>query len=474
MAFGSTLDKESERVGRGVGEGGEGRAGVRAVMMKTTDELVREAIVEEDARRATRKKHKLLKEENDHAPGQLDPGSHKAKGKRAQVRFRDEHDSLDGDDGIALERRAQDAKKRRIAARRGGPLVRSAEDLGLGDLSEAEERGHHHGNSTASTSSANPAFAPAAPQAAAEGAAAAGGSGDPPMTAFNLDDERATGRFDEDGNYYWNDEKDKDGTRREKGDAEDAWLKGAEVLEGEKHEAAMRARRERERRRDDEPEELTERQIASLNMRVSDLLLPGETLRRGLARLGGQRSKAKTGSGRRRGLPPGLSTAGAADDDAPAANEEGFKELTDCSAALVGAGEYEAYSKTKEEFERAAQLFLGGAEDDADGDDDDGGGDDMFASDLDDDEGKEGEDVSAWPVSRLKSYLAERGADLEGVLEKGELVRLAQERFALERKVPAGYAFDAQSGYYYSHQDQLYLDPGSGYHYEGKEWFKKK
>ena len=65
-----------------------------------------------------------------------------------------------------------------------------------------------------------------------------------------MDDERATGRFDEDGNYYWNDEKDKDGTRREKGDdAEDAWLKGAEVLEGEKHEAAMRARRERERRR---------------------------------------------------------------------------------------------------------------------------------------------------------------------------------------------------------------------------------
>ena len=68
----------------------------------------------------------------------------------------------------------------------------------------------------------------------------------------------------------------------------------------------------------------------------------------------------------------------------------------------------------------------------------------------------------------------ERGADLEGVLEKGELVRLAQERFAFERKVPAGYAFDAQSGYYYSHQDQLYLDPGSGYHYDGKEWFKKK
>ena len=460
----------------GPGRGGTGRGAVR--MMKTTDELVREAIVEEDARRATRKKHKLLlqeeNEKNDHAPGQLDPRSHnKAKGKQAQVRFRDEHrDSLDDGDGIALERQAQDAKKRRIAARRGGPLVRSAEDLGLGDLSEAEERGHHHHNSTASTSSANPA----APQAAAaEGAAAGGGSGDPPMTAFNLDDERATGRFDEDGNYYWNDEKDKDGTRREKGDdAEDAWLKGAEVLEGEKHEAAMRARRERERRRDDEPEELTERQIASLNMRVSDLLLPGETLRRGLARLGGQRSKAKTGSGRRRGLPPGLSTAGAADDDAPAANEEGFKELTDCSAALVGAGEYEAYSKTKEEFERAAQLFLGGAEDDADGDDDDGGGDDMFASDLDDDEGKEGEDVSAWPVSRLKSYLAERGADLEGVLEKGELVRLAQERFALERKVPAGYAFDAQSGYYYSHQDQLYLDPGSGYHYDGKEWFKKK
>ncbi|WZN64547.1 OCRE domain-containing protein [Chloropicon roscoffensis] len=449
-------------------------------MMKTTDELVREAIVEEDARRATRKKHKLLQEENneknDHAPGQLDPRSHnKAKGKQAQVRFRDEHrDSLDdGDDGIALERQAQDAKKRRIAARRGGNLVRSAEDLGLGDLSEAEERGHHHhnNNSTASTSSANPA----APQAAAaEGAAGGGGSGDPPMTAFNLDDERATGRFDEDGNCYWNDEKDKDGTRREKGDdAEDAWLKGAEVLEGEKHEAAMRARRERERRRDDEPEELTERQIASLNMRVSDLLLPGETLRRGLARLGGQRSKAKTGSGRRRGLPPGLSTAGAADDDAPAANEEGFKELTDCSAALVGAGEFEAYSKTKEEFDRAAQLFLGGAEDDDD-DDDGGGGDDMFASDLDDDEGKKGEDVSAWPVSRLKSYLAERGADLEGVLEKGELVRLAQERFALERKVPAGYAFDAQSGYYYSHQDQLYLDPGSGYHYDGKEWFKKK
>ena len=31
---------------------------------------------------------------------------------------------------------------------------------------------------------------------------AGGGSGDPPMTAFNLDDERATGRFDEDGNYW--------------------------------------------------------------------------------------------------------------------------------------------------------------------------------------------------------------------------------------------------------------------------------
>ena len=94
----------------GPGRGGTGRGAV--MMMKTTDELVREAIVEEDARRATRKKHKLLlqeeNEKNDHAPGQLDPRSHnnKAKGKQAQVRFRDEHrDSLDdGDDGIALER----------------------------------------------------------------------------------------------------------------------------------------------------------------------------------------------------------------------------------------------------------------------------------------------------------------------------------------------------------------------------------
>ncbi|QDZ22459.1 OCRE domain-containing protein [Chloropicon primus] len=439
--------------------------------MKTTEELVREALLEEEARKE--RKHQHAREEEERRGGHAQDGEHEqghhGKGKEKRVEF-------EGDDA-SLDVRIKEAKRRRTAARRGGSLVQTQEDVELGDVEEAEEAG------------------------AVRRDLGGEGGGGVSFTAFNLDDERATGRFDKDGNYYWNDENDRDGEKKDKDEVEDAWLKDVDVLDKSKAEAALRAKRVAEDQKG-APEELTERQIALLNMKIADILKEGETVQVALQRLGGKDAKRAKRLGGKRGLPPGLQASESGGGEASGGNQSeemkaDFKELTECSTTLMGAGELDVFSKKKVDFERAASLFLGTNDDGGmDGDD---GDDDMFAEDeganaaraegpsssgaASDPAANDDEDYGSWSISKLKQFLVSRGEDLTGVAEKAELVTRARNKAKGEscsgqhqqpNPVPPGYVWDPHSSYYFNHDKQLYFDSSSGYFFNGTAWVKEE
>ena len=427
--------------------------------MKSTQELVRDALRDEDARKRRKVDAKRLEDDDDGRDDIAAPSS----GAGPSTSSADP------------EARIGEAKKRRKMARHGGGLVETAEDLELGDVREAEEEDLGGGG----------------------GGDDDGDDGDQhqhqQFTAFNLNDERATGRFDRDGNYYWNDERDKDRDKDKEDDVEDAWLKSVEVLDKA---SAERARRASERQRaedaEDDPAGPSERQIAAMNIEIADLLREGETVRAALIRLGGKPQKKQKHRRRKdRGLPPGLrepkSEECAEDPEAEARRKSDLAELTALSTDLLNVGDLDVYSKKKEDFERSASLFLGrnGAAQGAPAQAQDENEEDMFAEEdaTADDGAKAGpkaapaprevaEDYASWSISRLKAFLERRGEDLRGVAEKCDLVDRVRRRADLESRAPPGYVLDPQSSYYVNHKKRVYFDPVSRHFFDGSKWVK--
>ncbi|KAL4436141.1 hypothetical protein ABPG77_005589 [Micractinium sp. CCAP 211/92] len=335
------------------------------------------------------------------------------------------------------------------------------------------------------------------------------------LEAFNLKEERERGYFDDAGNYV--EKADKDAEE----DAKDAWLQSdeAKVVSAEVRRKIEERQRAAEAAAAAGP--LSATQIARLQYQASQMLKPGETVAAGLKRLGGHsRRPAKRSKQRGRGSEePADMAADAAPD--PATKEQ-FNRLTEAAMKLMDAGENDVYTQTKEYFERAAAVYI-----DVDGPGPSGGllaggaskaayedaDEDMFASDDEKKEDQNGAsaqqaaepaepaapaatpkagplppaaapkpaaaaaadetDYSSWPVKELRRFLTERGVDAAGFVEKADLVAKVREVAAQgpEGEAPAGYVFDAATGYYLNSETGMYWDAATGGFCSGGTWY---
>ncbi|KAI3429814.1 hypothetical protein D9Q98_010127 [Chlorella vulgaris] len=341
------------------------------------------------------------------------------------------------------------------------------------------------------------------------------------LEAFNLKEEREKGYFDDSGNYVEREDKDAEE------DARDAWLQSGEanVVSDEvrrKIQAAQRKAAEDEAAAGP----MSATQIARLQFQASQLLQPGESVAAALKRLGGH-SRRPAKRSRRGGDQPSDMAADVSHD--PAAKEQ-FNKLTEAAMQLMDAGENDVYSQNKEYFERAAAVYIDlpgsskvpegpstAAYEEAD--------EDMFASDEERKEPQaaaaaaagaaaavgagsgtvqqlapsaggppaaggppqaasgppakaaaaDATDYSSWPVKELRRFLAERGVDGAGIVDKTDLVAKVKQAAAAgpEGAAPEGYIFDAATGYYLSADTGMYWDPASGGFYNGGDgkWY---
>ena len=309
-------------------------------------------------------------------------------------------------------------------------------------------------------------------QAAEERGRSGGGEEEGPFEPFNLDAEREGGHFDEDGHYV-------EGA----GDAdagEDAWLEGVEVDEAQADKCRRQAELEASK-----PATLPNAELGRMKLEIAQLLLPGESVLRGLKRMSGQgqglgRGKAAAGGGRGAAL---LSARASALDPAQRA---AFDRLTELSSTLMAFGEYDVYSFSKESFERDARALGASAAPPADmfADEEDEplakrpalgqpqpSGGDMFADDDDltpaaaPSAPSSAPDFAAWSVPQLRRLLESRGGGdaARGAVEKPELrAAAAAVAAAAQLRVPLGYAWHAPSGLYTSAEAGLGFDLATG------------
>jgi hypothetical protein len=302
---------------------------------------------------------------------------------------------------------------------------------------------------------------------AEERAAPAGGADEGVFEPFNLDAERETGSFDEEGNYS---------ERKPDKDDDDAWLEGVEVDERMAEKCAREAAAEAAL-----PEKLTDAEQARMKLEIASLLDAGETVLRALKRMGGgavgggaaARALASRGRGRSAATaqPPRAALA--------PAHRGAFERLTELSSALMACGEYDVYTFSKESFLRSAAALAPPATD-MFGDDDDA---DMFADApppkrpaVEAAAGAAGAsaagaaagaalDFSAWSVAQLRRFLEARGGSsaAPAPLEKRDLVDAAAAAAAQQQlAVPPGYAWHADSGFFACAASGLFFDLASG------------
>lgn len=242
-----------------------------------------------------------------------------------------------------------------------------------------------------------------------------------------------------------------------------------------------------------EKSELSVTDISRLQYKVSKILQEGETVAAALKRLAGPRKRL----GRKSKQPQELKQDNDASD-----KKKSFEDLTEASTMLMEAGETDVYMKDKSYFQRAAAVYIDLDEGDAPTGTGDPGmnfnvksgkayedaDEDMFGDDSS--EEKEAEqteplraattagqdpdtsDYASWPIKELKRFCEEHGKSYQGITEKDDLVRLAAQcatdskanEIDTDLSAPAGYAFDPNSGLWWSSESQLYFDPKSGYY----------
>ncbi|CAK9190507.1 unnamed protein product [Sphagnum jensenii] len=242
---------------------------------------------------------------------------------------------------------------------------------------------------------------------------------------FNLNQEREEGYFDAEGNYveYRNDDEHKD-----------AWFESTEV---DKRFAGKLKEKEKA---EEEDAELTTEEIWRIKRRISDALLPEETVLHALRRLKGSSMK----EGKR-----GERLSGS--------NKIIFDQLTEDSVKLMDNGDYNVYHEVKETFQREAEGYeallrakkgddsgvhndktLGGMNGnstqlDIFGDNDDS--EDMFGS------------------AEVNLATTNEGQDAPSVSDAATSNGFSE---------GSGYVYDETSGYYYNHEVGYYYDQNSG------------
>lgn len=305
------------------------------------------------------------------------------------------------------------------------------------------------------------------------------------MEPFNLAQEREAGRFDESGHYLAN-SAGRDDT--------DAWLTSAEGNDVSERVRQLAEQQEKERLAADDAPAMSVVQIGHFKKTIGEVLLSGETVTRGLRRLG-----AVTGSGKRKlgkrqkGDPKAEAAAAEAAPIEPsqiAAARADFNRLTEAASHLMDAGELDVYSLTQEDFRKASALFgantaTPAAQHDMFADDD------MFAdaepqetnilevnteAEVLTTESPTKQSYAAQSVQQLQDFLQQRGHDATCIpSDHKELVKLAEAVSSepLNAQVPSGYEWEPSSGYYYSKESQLFYDTTSGGYFNARDgkWY---
>mmetsp|Transcript_779 Transcript_779/g.1959 ORF Transcript_779/g.1959 Transcript_779/m.1959 type:complete len:514 (+) Transcript_779:122-1663(+) len=187
------------------------------------------------------------------------------------------------------------------------------------------------------------------------------------FTGFNLNEERETGHFDDQGNYV---------EAKDKGE-KDAWMASdeAKVVSAEVRQK-LEARRAEEARLDAQKRApLTDRQIAELKNELAGHMLPGEGLTRALKRISGSSAQQTKAMGKRERMrlqqqqqqqqaaqeqtkKPKWQQGGAAQGPSSTPSGDVFTRMTEIADLLVLEGEVDVYDCTREDLLRFAEMWL--------------------------------------------------------------------------------------------------------------------
>ena len=354
----------------------------------------------------------------------------------------------------------EDARDRTV------PRANDADELARRAVGAAETRALLRSEMAAGVRARDDVETRASVEDAEEGREATGKENDGFM-AFNLDEERRDGYFDDDGNYV---------EYAEEKDEADLWLdEDAEVDERFASGAIRRSTAALEEEED--AKAMSEGEVAVMQREIAGYLNPGETVLGALKRLGGGAKPGGGRAGKNKGKPTKTMSEG---------EKRAFDKLTELSSALMGQGEYEVYTFRKEAFERAARLYAPTPSVVEDAND----GQDMFADT--DDEAEEPApaakkvkttrapkrdeaptkstalDFSAMSVKALKAYIVAHGGAVDGhIAEKSELVSLARSRPRVI--VPEGYVWSVERSMYYSEASDLCYEPAKNLFTDGAD-----
>lgn len=279
-----------------------------------------------------------------------------------------------------------------------------------------------------------------------------------PIEPFHLKAEREEGYFDRESGGYVR-------LRRVEG-VEDAWADALAATDVDaRWAAAVQARRRRPAAgagagQDEGTDDVSD-EVTRLKQRIVSFLLPGENALAALRRLGRARGGAGAASGG-----AGPSVVRGRVGLTPEARSD-FDRLTECSAALMDAGEYMAHSLTREEL-----LGGGGG----------GGGGTLLAEDLlkaaarGEASPADGEPAAAAAPSAAPAAAATEDVDMFAGEAEGEGKETAaaapqsKETRAAGAEAPAGaagdaplqgFVLDSTTGYFYNSQMGAYYDPRS-------------
>lgn len=304
------------------------------------------------------------------------------------------------------------------------------------------------------------------------------------MEPFNLAQEREAGRFDESGHYLASSAGRED---------TDAWLTSAEGNDVSERVRQLAEQQEKERLAADDAPAMSVVQIGHFKKTIGEVLLSGETVTRGLRRLGAVTGSGKRKLGKRHKGDPKAEAAAA--EIAPiepsqiAAARADFNRLTEAASHLMDAGELDVYSLTQEDFRKASALFGANtatlaAEQDMFADDD------MFEDaepqKTNTESNTDAESLATTSptkqsyaeqsVQQLQDLLQQRGHDAKSLpSDHKELMKMAEAVSSepLNAQVPSGYEWDPSSGYYYSKESQLFHDTTSGGYFNARDgkWY---
>ena len=268
---------------------------------------------------------------------------------------------------------------------------------------------------------------------------------------------------------------------------------------------------------------LSSAQIARLQWQIAQILEDGETVAAALRRLGGGSSR-RDNAVRRSKKAKGMKGQ-RLQEDLQAAENTGHKDLFDiltaAATSLIESGDVDVYSRDKDYFKTAASVFIDIDENDSFGqlntDTRDSlapnvvlgpgktayeeANEDMFADDDEEEHpgksssqtarrAEEAEldvtDFASWPVKELRRFCMEKGQNVDGVVEKGDLIEKAKAAAKsgptvasrntyspLISSAPAGFEWDAKSGMFYSKASGMYWHPNSGAFYNSNDgkWY---